>query len=247
VVLSFFVGNDVTGIPIRGKIIRGRKYYTGSPIGILHLARQSQLFMLAESLFVRELRLALLRRENQRRRHAGVAAGPGAADGADSADSATATTRLVAAEDPFVSQLYLKIMTNNMPVFRREPDRKLAKLWTAAEDYLLKFDRVCREAELPWLLLFIPSEVQVDLDVREKVLAGLEYDPAEYDFDLPQRRLVQFAQTHDLPYLDVLPAFREAHSRTTRLYKANDTHWNERGNRLAGELVAAELLDWVAP
>ena len=27
-----------------------------------------------------------------------------------------------------------------------------------------------------------------------------------------------------------------------RLYKPRDTHWNSRGNRLAGELLAAELL-----
>jgi hypothetical protein len=227
-VLAFFVGNDVTGIPIRGKIIRGKKYYTGSPIWWLHALRQSHLFMLAESLFVREIKLAWLRQKNQRQRER-LAARTG--------DQAAGL-----AADPPVSPLYLEIMKNNFPVYRREPNRRLRNLWRDAERYLGEFHQVCQEAGIPWLLLIIPGEEQVDPKVRQEVLEGLKLDPADFDFDLPQRRLVQFATLHGIPVLDPLPRLRALHQRDARLYVPNDTHWSVRGNEVVGRMLADAIL-----
>lgn len=239
VVMNFFVGNDVTGLPIRGKIIRGRKYYVGSPIPWLHALRRSQLFMLGESLFVRELRQKLLRKQNRRLRH--TAATPTGAGPTAATNHATAATSDTAAAAIPVSQLYLKIMRNNLPVYRRDLRRKLPKLWREAEEYLSEFDRVCRQADIPWLLVIIPGEIQVDPLVREQVLTGMGHHPADYDFNLPQKRLVDFARVNDIQVLDLLPRLREAHVSDQRLYVPNDTHWNERGNRLVGEILA----DWI--
>jgi len=40
--------------------------------------------------------------------------------------------------------------------------------------------------------------------------------------------------------LDLLPSFVAA-SKTTRLYKPNDTHWNIAGNSFAAELISRHL------
>ncbi|MBM3318536.1 MAG: hypothetical protein FJY75_11860, partial [Candidatus Eisenbacteria bacterium] len=48
VILNFYVGNDVTGLPLRGRVWHGRLYYTGSSYAWLDLLRRSRLFVLAE-------------------------------------------------------------------------------------------------------------------------------------------------------------------------------------------------------
>jgi len=55
VLVNFFVGNDVTGIPVRSRIIRGNAYPTTSPLPMRNLLRKSQLFVMVESLFLRRV------------------------------------------------------------------------------------------------------------------------------------------------------------------------------------------------
>jgi len=225
------VGNDVTGIPVRGRIIRGQKYYTGSPRPWLHLLRRSRLWQLAESLFVRQIKLAWLQRQRGREQIPSPGQAGGAAADSASGDRAT----------PYVSPLYLEIEDKNLPVYSKSPGRHLQRLWAEAEGYLEDIDRSCRRAGVPWLLLLIPEEIQVDRQVRDLVLSGLGRDAARYDLDLPQRRLGRWAVAHDVPVLDPLPRLRSAQGAGVRFYVPNDTHWNERGNRLVGEMLAAAV------
>lgn len=115
ITLSFFVGNDVIGIPIRGRVHRGRMYYVGSSRPVLNVLRKSPIFQLAE--------------------------------------------------------------------------------------------KVIRESD------------------------GI----------LTQRRLHEFAETHGFTIVDPLPQLRTQHSRDDRLYIPTNTHWNVKGNRLAGEILAAAV------
>jgi hypothetical protein len=123
-------------------------------------------------------------------------------------------------------------------VFAVDPSRRADRLWGVAEGHLLEFDRICRDAGVPWILLIIPSEVQVDATVRNEVLSRLDLDPGAYDFDGPQRRLNAFAEEHGIAVLDPLPTLRALHEDDDRLYIPNNTHWNERGNRIVGEMLA---------
>jgi hypothetical protein len=116
-------------------------------------------------------------------------------------------------------------------------------MWREAEQYLLEFDEWCRSHDVPWVLTLIPAEVQVDEAVRETVIQRLSLRSEEYDFDLPQLRLRQFAETHRIICLDLLPAMRAAHRPEGRLYIPNDTHWNKRGNRIAADTITTFLIE----
>jgi hypothetical protein len=231
IVVAFFVGNDVTGIPVRGRIIHGQKYYTGSSRRWLHLLRRSRLWQLSESLFVRRIKLAWLQRKRRREEFRP----PGQVDAAapDSTAGGDAT--------PYVSSMYLEIEDKNLPVYAKSPDQHLRRLWEEAEGYLEDINRSCRQTGVPWLLLLIPEEIQVNSQVRQLVLEGLGRDPARYDLDLPQRRLARWAAAHDVPLLDPLPRLRSARESGIRFYVPNDTHWNVRGNRLVGEMLATAV------
>jgi hypothetical protein len=100
---------------------------------------------------------------------------------------------------------------------------------------------MCREAGVPWVLVLIPDEMQVDEAVRRQVLARLGENPRGFDFTGPQSRLSAFAAARGVPVLDLLPVLREAHTLEGRQYVPNDTHWNEKGNANAGRALAGAL------
>jgi len=217
VIVNFFVGNDVTGIPVRGRVIRGNIYPTTSPLPVRNLLRKSQLFVMFESLVLRGMMRQL------------------------KDDEAKASAVNVESGPTPVSELYLKIVPHNLPVFLREPDPRTAALWDEAEGYLRRIDEICRTAGVPWLLVLIPDEMQVDSVVRSQVLARLAISRDDYDFDAPQRRLNSWAADQGVPVLDLLPIMRFQHRPAARLYVPNDTHWSERGNITAGQAVAEAI------
>jgi lysophospholipase L1-like esterase len=52
--------------------------------------------------------------------------------------------------------------------------------------------------------------------------------------------LSQFLEKNHINCLDMLPEFKNQ-GRSTALYRVNDTHWNEAGNKLAAEMILSFL------
>jgi hypothetical protein len=139
----------------------------------------------------------------------------------------------------------MQIQRRSFPVYLAEPDRQMSRLWEEAEGYLLAFDRACREAGVPWILHIIPSGVQIDQDLRARVLARLD-SPAElYDFDAPHRRLRAFARAQGITFVDPLARMRELHDAHDPLYIPDNTHWSVRGNHISGEALADFIVEWL--
>lgn len=219
VVINFFVGNDISGIPVRGRVIAGNMYYPASPIPWLNLARKSQLFQILEGVFYRTWK--------QRIR------------GTTSPDTIPAMQEFSRyAFDP----VYRTILRNNSSVYLRAPEPTIEKSWSAAFRCLERIDELCRAAGVRWILVLIPTEEQVDPKLRELMLEVLDLDPAAYDFDGPQERILSWAQRRNVELIDLLPTLRAAHLGGDPLYVPADTHWNVRGNRIAGEAIAR----WIA-
>jgi len=60
---------------------------------------------------------------------------------------------------------------------------------------------------------------------------------ADYDFEAPSRLFEAFGEEENIPVLDILPFFKEGCGRK-KLYFPLDSHWNERGNRIASDAIA---------
>ena len=219
VVVNFFVGNDVTGLAVGGRVIRGNLYPTTSPRPVTNFLRKSTLFLLFETQILRPIRYF---------RH-------------------QAQDTVIPGDDEPVNDYYLYMISQNLPVYLRNPGRDTSALWDQAEDHLARIDKLCQQAKIPWLLVLIPGEVQVDSGIRSQVLKELNRVPAEFDFEAPQRRLKEFARTRRIPVLDLMPALREAHRTEGRQYVPNDTHWNILGNATAGKALAEALAHWLRP
>lgn len=228
VTLNFFVGNDVTGIPTRSRVYRGRRYYVGSSQPALNVLRKLRIFQLSEKA-IRQLGSIVAQQR--------LGEEPEASTEVESGN----TDKEEAAIGSYPWEDFVMIQSRRLPVFLDPPHRRTLKLWGEAEDYLLEFDRLCREADVPWILHVIPSEIQVDPETRRLVLEALSLSEEAYDFDAPQRRLHDFAEAHGITIVDPLPELRTQHSRDDRLYIPNNTHWGVKGNRLAGEILAAAV------
>lgn len=87
----------------------------------------------------------------------------------------------------------------------------------------------------------VPGKAQVDEKYQEK--ARKEFPDLSWDPDLPGRRLGTFAQEAAIPFLDLVPIFRErsADGGGTLFLPIRDGHWGVHGHRVASEEVAAFL------
>ena len=109
--------------------------------------------------------------------------------------------------------------------------------WRTARDELARIRDLV--APRPVVVLVIPDELQVDAALRQAVLAAAPpLDPSHYDFDMPQRRTAQICTELGLPLVDPMAELRRRTAAGERLYLEFDTHWNEAGNRLGGEMLA---------
>lgn len=90
------------------------------------------------------------------------------------------------------------------------------------------------------LVVAIPDEFQVNDDLFEQIVSARQ-NPSQYRRDYPQERLTAYCEKQGIPILDLLPRLREA-NKTERVYHLRDTHWNARGNRIAGEAISEFVL-----
>lgn len=95
------------------------------------------------------------------------------------------------------------------------------------------FERVLGDA---LVVAIIPDEFQVN-DRLWQTIGG---DTVGLDRDLPQKKILAVCKDRGILCVDFLPELREAETEG-RTYHLRDTHWNVRGNRVAGLELARVL------
>jgi hypothetical protein len=91
------------------------------------------------------------------------------------------------------------------------------------------------------VVALIPDDYQVD-DALFAALMRRVAEPAAYDRLYPQKRIGSFCRRRGIAVLDLLDPLRRASLRAP-VYRPRDSHWNRRGNRVAGEAIARYLID----
>ena len=88
---------------------------------------------------------------------------------------------------------------------------------------------------VPVVVALIPDELQVNPALRQTLMPNVK--PGRFDFDQPQRALVDLLQAAGIEVIDLLPAFRS----DERCLFLEDTHWNAEGHELAAAMLAQAL------
>jgi hypothetical protein len=117
----------------------------------------------------------------------------------------------------------------------------------AKETYESTFEFLREMQELarptPIACLLIPDEYQVE-DALWKELEG-QIDETGLDREQPQKLVSARLESQGIPFVDLLPRLREVPPLADgkrHVYHLQDTHFNARGNKVAGEALA-ELIE----
>jgi hypothetical protein len=143
---------------------------------------------------------------------------------------------------PWVVDPAFEEPTFSTEAFRGIETRRAQRVCRATSDYGPCIDVIGQmqklAADIPFAVVLIPDEFQVEDGLWQTVTAGLG---ERLDRDRPQRVVGEALRARGIPYLDLLPVLRSAppHADGNRHhYHLRDTHFNARGNRVAGEAIA---------
>ncbi len=96
------------------------------------------------------------------------------------------------------------------------------------------------DGKLHFVVLIIPADFQIYPDVLAKYqdTTGIPLNAAEIENPNPQKKIKELLAWEKIPYIDLLPVFRE---NKNRLYFIEDGHWNTKGHAAAAE----EIEKWI--
>lgn len=144
----------------------------------------------------------------------------------------------MASPNGFSPEAYLELATKYVPLLRRERD---ASVQSAIDDTLAIVGEIAaRAAPAPVAIAVLPSELQVNPQLRASVLSPLQLHEQDLDLDTPARETRARLAGRGITVIDLLPALSAA-ERDGNTFATRDSHWNERGNEVAAEVLAETL------
>lgn len=107
-------------------------------------------------------------------------------------------------------------------------------------DQVLRIKKLAEQHSIPMIVALLPDENQINRGLQERLMGPDALD--DYDFQMPQRLLVEMFAAGDVTTIDLLPRFQE----DGRCLYMNDTHWTPDGHRLAASILFDRLASLVA-
>jgi len=127
---------------------------------------------------------------------------------------------------------------------RRELDL-VGQSYGATLGYMNEIALAAAELGARPVFVFFPQRFQVTPQEWEATLFEYGLDPAAFDRDAPNRRLLSGCQAGGLTCVDLLPAFRAAAGRGALYLPRGDMHWNRRGHEVAARALVVALAGFV--
>jgi hypothetical protein len=138
----------------------------------------------------------------------------------------------------FSPEAYREIAAKYVPLLRRDRDDAQQR---AVDGTLAILDElVARARPVPVAIAVLPSELQVNPELRAATLASLQLREEDLDLGFPARATRERMEAGGAIVIDLLPALSDA-ERDGNTYALRDSHWNERGNAIAAQAIAEAL------
>lgn len=145
-------------------------------------------------------------------------------------------------EPTFNDTKYVSLENDRSEIYRKQ-NQSFKSDFAEAMSYLTKIKQRCDENNISFAVVLIPDEVQVNKTLQSRVLQIKAFNsgPDDFDFALPNKMVAAKLTEQKIKFVDLLDNFAAANG--ANLYKPNDTHWNIAGNKLAAEIIQANLFD----
>ncbi len=127
-------------------------------------------------------------------------------------------------------------------IYRDPYLHRWAEALSLTKDLLLEINALATENDSRFAVVLVPAAWEVYPRLWQQVLAQTPaMREASLDIDKPSRLLASFLDAHHIPYISLLPEFRERAPTAAPLYIPSDAHWTTAGHALAAELLARRL------
>ncbi len=144
---------------------------------------------------------------------------------------------------PATAALADTVGVQNM-IFREPSDAGWAEAWRLTEALVKQMRDDTLQHGAKFMLATIPSEIQVlpDRGTRDAMAKKL----GVADLFYPDRRLQAFAESENIPFIDIPMPMQAAADRDGTYFHGfgnmpGTGHWNEAGHRFAGELMSKKI------
>jgi lysophospholipase L1-like esterase len=129
-------------------------------------------------------------------------------------------------------------------VYQSDPPSEWDEAWALTGALIRRLDTEVQKRDARLAAVFISAPEQVYSDRWESTFeAESQTQNLHWDAEAPNRRVAALLDEAGIPYLDLLPAFRDAASQpeTPPLYFRHDFHWSPAGHALAAQSVESFL------
>lgn len=140
----------------------------------------------------------------------------------------------------FAEEAYLDLQAGLMELCARDREGMLEATVTDIAETIVAIARSAGQSGARFLVLTFPAEFQVDPAFADDVARHAGRSIEDYDLDRPIRLLREQLSDHDVETFDLTPALRAAHAEGP-VYQPRDTHWNQDGDRVVADAIAAYL------
>jgi hypothetical protein len=134
---------------------------------------------------------------------------------------------------------YHRILLRQLQHFRK--DFGSSRNWQQTRRVMTEMVRLSKEAGSRYVLIALPDQLQVEDGYQNELFSDPWIKRDDYDFTIVQKLLRSFAEEQGIAFIDLYPEFKKA-GRKGGLYLFQNTHWNDAGNQLAGDLTADAFL-----
>jgi hypothetical protein len=133
--------------------------------------------------------------------------------------------RIALKQQKDISKKYQDDIRVNLSMIAYPTSRRQQRLkyWDISLSYLKKMHELCKQKQIPMILVVIP-----------------ELEPETVNFTEPYEILDGFGKTEKIPIIQLLPEMKQIPPE--RLTYELDGHWNLTGNELATKIIQRELL-----
>lgn len=111
-------------------------------------------------------------------------------------------------------------------------------MYNVMHKMLLKFSSFAKEKNTPIAFVLAPSIIQAEDALWQSAVLEETSTPEAFVRDLPNQKLLKFAEEHEMLMFDLLPALRTQQQKESKLYNPIEQHWTAQGNTL----VAQEMM-----
>ena len=121
-------------------------------------------------------------------------------------------------------------------VFNVNYNQEIKDAFHIVESELIKTRDTCREHNIKFILMIIPTKEQVDSLKLQETVDFMKIDTKQIELAKPQNLLIKFADQNNISTLCLLDTLKEA-GKTNPVYFDIDSHWNVIGNSVVAEAV----------